>query len=180
MSYKVDSMDRAIVDLLIQDGRMSSAEIARRVGGLSERSARYRIDRLVKEGVIRISAIACPKAVGLPVTADVFIEVEPGRIAEVARKMAEFECVSYVAYSTGDRDVSVQVVARDNETLYNFVAEVIGKVPGVRKTATMLVPMILKDVYQWSIPLAACTDQAQSARRSPTRRDVPNPNLWRR
>jgi Lrp/AsnC family transcriptional regulator for asnA, asnC and gidA len=155
------------VDLLIKDGRMSSAEIARQVSGLSERSARYRIDRLVKEGVIRISAIACPKAVGLPVTADVFIEVEPGRIAEVARKMAEFECVSYVAYSTGDRDVSVQVVARDNETLYNFVAEVIGKVPGVRKAATMLVPMILKDVYQWSIPLAGCADQDAKRKTKP-------------
>ena len=80
MSYKVDSTDRAIVDLLIKDGRMSSAEIARRVSGLSERSARYRVDRLVKEGIIRVSAIACPKAVGLPATADVFIEVEPGRI----------------------------------------------------------------------------------------------------
>ncbi len=167
MSYKVDSIDRAIVDLLIKDGRMSGAEIARRVGGLSERSARYRIDRLVKEGVIRISAIACPKAVGLPVTADVFIEVEPGRITEVARKMAEFECVSYVAYSTGDRDVSVQVVARDNEMLYNFVAEVVGKVPGVRKTATMLVPMILKDVYQWSIPLAGYTDQDAKRKTKP-------------
>ncbi len=154
MSYKVDSIDRAIVDLLIKDGRMSSAEVARQVGGLSERSARYRIDRLVKEGIIRISAIANPKAVGLPVTADVFIEVEPGRIAEVARKMTEFECVSYVACSTGDRDVSVQIVARDNETLYNIVADVIGKVPGVRKTTTMLLPMILKDVYEWRIPPA--------------------------
>jgi len=167
MSYEIDSTDRAIVDLLIKDGRMSSAEVARQVGGLSERSARYRIDRLVKEGVIRISAIANPKAVGLPVTADVFIEVEPGRIAEVARKMTEFECVSYVAYSTGDRDVSVQIVARDNETLYNFVAEVIGKVPGVRKTMTMLVPMILKDVYQWSIPLSGYTDQDAKRKTKP-------------
>jgi len=167
VSYKVDSIDRAIVDLLIKDGRMSSAEMARQVGDLSERSARYRIDRLVKEGVIRISAIANPKAVGLPVTADVFIEVEPGRIAEVARKMAEFDCVSYVACSTGDRDVSVQVVARDNETLYNFVAEVIGQVPGVRKATTMLVPMILKDVYQWSIPLAGCTDQDAKRKTKP-------------
>jgi len=72
-----------------------------------------------------------------------------------------------VAYSTGDRDVSVQIVASDNEALYNFVAEVIGKVPGVRKTATMLVPMILKDVYQWSIPVAACTDQVAKRKTKP-------------
>ncbi len=169
MSCKVDETDRAIVDLLIQDGRMSSAEIARQVRGLTERSARYRVDRLVKEGIIRISAIVNPRAVGRPVTADVFIEVEPGRIAEVARKMTEFDCVSYVACSTGDRDVSVQIVASDNETLFKFVTEVIGQVSGVRKTTTVLLPIILKDVYQWSIPRSECVSR-DAKRRTKSRK----------
>ncbi len=33
---------------------------------------------------------------------------------------------------------------------------VIGKIPGVRKTTTSIVPLVLKDVYQWRIPKAAC------------------------
>jgi len=94
--------------------------------------------------------------VGFPVVADVFIEVEPGRVLEIAQKMVEFECVSYVACSTGDRDVSIQVCARDNEELYRFVTEVVGNVPGVRKTHTVLLPLILKDVYNWQIPEAVC------------------------
>jgi len=157
MAYQIDKIDQAIVDLLLEDGRMSSAEIARRIGDISERSVRYRIDRLIQEGVIRVSAIVNPKAVGLPVLADVFIEVEPGRVLEVARKMAEFAQVSYVACSTGDRDVSIQVYARDNEELYRFVTEVVGNVPGVRKTHTVLLPLILKDVYNWHIPESVCT-----------------------
>jgi DNA-binding Lrp family transcriptional regulator len=95
--------------------------------------------------------------------------VELGRIAEVARNVAEFECVSYVACSTGDRDMSAQIVAPDNEMLYNFVAEVIGQVPGVRKTVTMLVPRVIKDVYQWSVPLDRCTDHA-TKRKTKTRK----------
>jgi len=161
MSYQVDAIDRAIVDLLIKDGRMSSTEIARQVGDISERSVRYRLDRMIQEGVIRVSAIVNPKAIGLPVIADVFIEVEPGRILEVANKMAKFDYVSYVACSTGDRDLSVQIVARDNEGLYNFVTQVIGKVSGVRKTTTLLLPMTLKDVYQWHIPASACADKKE-------------------
>lgn len=137
---------------------MSSAEIARRLGNVSERSVRYRIDRLVQGGVIRVSAIVNPKAVNLTVIADVFLEVEPGRVLEVARKMAGFECVSYVACSTGERDVSIQVYARDNEELYRFVTEVVGNVPGVRKTHTVLLPLILKDVYDWQIPESVCAD----------------------
>lgn len=154
---EIDTIDRAIVDLLMEDGRMSCAEIARRLGGLSERTVRYRIDRLRQQGLIRISAIVNPQAVGFPVVADVFLEVEPGQIMAVARKMAEYECVSYVACSTGDRDVSIQVVARDNAELYRFVTEVVGQVPGVRKTTTLLVPEVLKDVYEWRIPHRVCT-----------------------
>lgn len=161
MSYKANSIDRAIVDLLIQDGRMSCTEIARRIGNISERSVRYRIDRLVKEGIIRVSAVVSPKAVGFPVTADVFIEVEPGRIMDAARKMTELEWVSYVACSTGENDVRIQIVARNNDELYDFVTQVIAQVPGVRKTTTVLLPVVLKDVYQWSIPLSQCANDSK-------------------
>lgn len=149
---KLDHQDVAIVDLLMEDGRMSCAEIARRIGGISERSVRYRIARLVREGVIRVLAIPNPKVLGYPVVADVMIEVEPGHIQEVAERLRRYDCVSYVACSTGDRDVSIQVVARDNAELYRFVTEVVGQVPGVRRTETYLVPIILKDVYEWRIP----------------------------
>lgn len=158
MTHKIDRIDQAIVHLLMEDGRMPSAEVARRLGNVSERAVSYRIRRLVKEGMIRVSAIVDHKALGFPVTADVWLEVEPGRVLEVARKMAEFAEVSYVACSTGDRDVSIQVYARDNEELYRFVTEVVGNVPGVRKTSTMLLPLVLKDVYDWRIPDSTCMD----------------------
>jgi len=156
---RVNALDVAIVDLLMEDGRLSCAEIARRIGGVSERAVRYRIARLVREGVIRVLAIPNPKALGFPVVADVMIEVEPGHIQEVAGKLREYECVSYVACSTGDRDVSIQVVARDNAELYRFVTDVVGKVPGVRRTETYLVPVILKDVYEWRIPRECVTPE---------------------
>ena len=156
MTHQVDAIDRAIVELLIEDGRMSSVDIARRVGDATERSVRYRLERLVQEGIIRVSAVVNPKALGYLVTADVFIEVEPGRVMAVARQMAEFDCVTYVACSTGASDLSVQIVAGDNEALYRFVTEVIANVSGVRKTTTVLLPLVLKDVYQWPIPRSKC------------------------
>jgi hypothetical protein len=44
------------------------------------------------------------------------------------------------------------VVARDTSEIYYFVTEVVRKVSGVRKTTTSIVPIILKDVYQWRVP----------------------------
>ena len=90
--------------------------------------------------------------------ADVFIEVEPGRVMAVGKKIAEFDCVTYVACSTGANDLSIQIVAEDNGSLYRFVTEVIADVPGVRKTTTVLLPIILKDDHRWPIPAGRCTD----------------------
>ena len=131
---------------------MPASEIARQIGDISERAVRYRIERMVDEGVVRVSAVAKPQAFGLTTIADVWMEVESDRILEVARRMAEFDNVSYVACGIGETDVSIQIVARDTAEIYHFVTEVVRKVPGVRKTTTSIVPLILKDVYQWRVP----------------------------
>ena len=150
--YNFDKIDIRIVNLLLEDGRMPASEIARRMGNISERAVRYRIDRMVNEGVVRISAVARPQAFGLTTIADVWLEVESDRILEVAKKLAQYDNVSYVACGIGESDVSIQIVAKDTAEIYQFVTEVVRKVPGVRKTTTSIVPLILKDVYQWRVP----------------------------
>jgi Lrp/AsnC family transcriptional regulator for asnA, asnC and gidA len=149
---KIDKTDIQIVELLMQAGRMPAAEIARRIGGITERIVRYRIERMVEEGLISISAIVHPQKLDYSVAADVLLEVETGCIQEVARKLTEFDCISYVACSIGETDVSVQVLGKDTTEIYRIVTEVIGKIPGVRKSTTSIVPVVLKDVYQWRIP----------------------------
>jgi Lrp/AsnC family transcriptional regulator for asnA, asnC and gidA len=156
MAHKIDELDRAIVTLLQEDGRMSSAEMARRIGRVTERAVRYRTERLIEAGVIRVKAIVTPRAVGLPVTGDISLEVESGHVQEVAQAIAQEECVSYVAFSMGERDISVQVNARSRDELYRFATEVLGRLPWVKKTATLIVPLKLKDVDDWHIPSSPC------------------------
>ncbi len=150
--YEIDKIDVKIVNLLLQDGRLPASEIARQINGISERVVRYRIERMVENEVIRLSAIVSPKAFGLNTNADVWLEVESDQILDVANKMAEFENVTYVACSIGEADVSIQVVGESTGEIYHFVTEVVRKVPGVRKTVTSIVPIVIKDVYQWRIP----------------------------
>ncbi len=157
--YEFDKIDIKIVNLLLEDGRKSASEIARQIGGISERAVRYRIQRMIDEDVIRISAVIQPEAFGLTTRADVWLEVESDRIREVAQRMAEFENVTYVACSIGESDVSIQVVAKDTDEVYRFVTEVVRKVPGVRRTVTSIVPLVLKDVYQWRAPESLIEDE---------------------
>ncbi|HEX8918646.1 MAG TPA: Lrp/AsnC ligand binding domain-containing protein, partial [Chloroflexota bacterium] len=43
-------------------------------------------------------------------------------------------------------------VAADTQEIYHFVTEVVRKIPGVRRTTTSIVPIVIKDVYQWRVP----------------------------
>ncbi len=128
---------------------MPCADIARRLGNASERAVRYRLDRLVKEGIIKITAITNHDLLGFSVVADVFIKVEPGLVMDVAKKLSGFECVNYVACSTGDHDISIQILAQSNLEVYTFVTDVVGKIPGVRRTSTSILPVILKRTFEW-------------------------------
>lgn len=150
--YKTDEIDINIVALLMKDGRMPAAEIARSIGNISERIVRYRLDRLVAEDVIQIRPIINPKAFGFTIVADVWLEVDSDCIQEVTQRIIQFENVSYVACSIGESDISIQVLAKDTSDIYRFVTEKLRKIPGVRKTTTAIVPVILKDVYEWEIP----------------------------
>ena len=64
--------------------------------------------------------------------------------------------------------MSIQIVAKDTAEIYQFVTEVVRKVPGVRKTTTSIVPLILKDVYQWRIPQRILQELAEKEIRATT------------
>src|SRR5687768_9136653 len=135
MARLVDGLDRAIIKRLQIDGRMSSAEIARQLSG-AERTVRARIDRLNNDGIIRLAASIVPSAVGYGVTADV--------VLEIANLLAQKPEVGYVGLSTGDRDISIQIHARTVEEMYDFVTNEIGRMPGVVRTNTFIIPKIIK------------------------------------
>ena len=131
---------------------MPSAVIARKLGGVSARTVTNRINNLIEHGIINVRAVVNPERVGYGVMADVFVEVEPGRVREVAPQAAEFPQSSSVACATGESDVSISLRVRNIEELFEFVTEKLGKIPGVRKTQSYLLPLKIKDLDTWLPP----------------------------
>jgi DNA-binding Lrp family transcriptional regulator len=152
MTSALDAIDRRIIALLVEDGRMPCSEIARRIGAVSERCVRYRIDRLRSSGAVRVSAIVNPAAFGYATTADLIIDVAPGTLQDVAAHLVDLDHVSYVAGAVGDGDLIAEVYARDPEELVRLVNEAIGSIAGVVKVRTTIVPWKLKEVYDWQVP----------------------------
>ena len=148
-AYSLDKIDRDIIRLLNENGRLSSAEIARRLDDVPTRTISHRVEVLISQGIISIKAFINASALGYSVLADVFIEVEPGRVREVAEKVATFPQVSYVACATGNSDVSISLRVRSNEELFDFLTEELGRISGVQRTQTYLLPLKIKDVDSW-------------------------------
>lgn len=150
--YQPDQTDWNIIALLMQDGRLSSANISRKLADVSARTVTNRIDVLTKQGIINIRSIVNPDLVGYGILADVFIEVGPGNIRAVAETLAEFPQISYLALVTGDTDIIISVRSQNINELFDFVIEIIGKIPGVRHTKTYPLPLNLKDITTWMPP----------------------------
>lgn len=146
--HSCDALDYRIIQELRRDARRSASEIARAVGA-NERTVRNRIERLVASGAIRLTAIVTPQAFGYMTAADIFIEVDPEREAEVVQLFQAMPEVSYLAYGQGTRDMSLEVRFKDNGELYDFLRHTLPKIPGVKVTGYALVPKIIQNIDEW-------------------------------
>ena len=99
----MDDLDTKIVRLLQEDGHQRDTEIARRLG-LAEATVRKRIERLLREGVVRIGVWTDPLKVGYGTYAIIEIQVDPHRIERAAETLAEFPEIFFLGISTGSFD----------------------------------------------------------------------------
>lgn len=149
----VDQLDYEILQALHQDARVAASEIAR-ITGANERTIRKRIDRLVNEGVIRMSAIVNPHAFGYVTAADIFLEVDPASEDEVIQTLMAMPEVTYVAYGQGSKDVSIEARFKDNDALREFLRHTLAGMAGVTVKGYALVPRILRNIDEWMPPKA--------------------------
>ena len=152
MKPQVDEIDRAILSCLIEDARMPSAEIARRIGDVPVRTVRSRLKRLIDSGVVYVCAGAVPEPLGFGIRADIVIDVEPGKMIDVAEKLCQLDQVCYVALSTGDFDISAAFVATDIEAFRTFVTETIHEIPGIVRTRVNVLTKVFKRSCDWPFP----------------------------
>jgi Lrp/AsnC family transcriptional regulator for asnA, asnC and gidA len=142
----LDTVDRAILRELQEDGRRPFREIARKIG-VSERTVRARARRMGDDGVLRIIAFADPVRLGHSVLALVLIRVDASGHDRVVETVASWPEVSYVSSLVGRADLYIQVMCRDNDELWRLVTQRLRALDGVIETETMLEVKVHKFVY---------------------------------
>jgi Lrp/AsnC family leucine-responsive transcriptional regulator len=98
----LDQTDRRIIGELVEDGRVSFAELGRRVN-LSAPAVAERVQRLERRGVITgYRAQIDPRALGYQLVAIVRVKPAPGRLARIPELAAEIPQVGECHRITGE------------------------------------------------------------------------------
>lgn len=145
---KLDRVDRHILDLLQQDGRMSMTELADRVG-LTVTPCIERVRRLEREGVItgyhaRVSPAAL--GAGLLVFVEISITHKSDRSFEEFRNaILRIPQVQECHLVSGDFDYLVKARIGEIGQYRSLLGDILLRIPGVTQTKSCIVMEEVKE-----------------------------------
>lgn len=120
ISSEIDQLDLKIIGMLQQNGRVAYSDIARSIDA-PEATVRYRVKRLLDEKIISISAFLNAGKVKHESVAYIELEVDPSFLETYLHSLIDMEEISYIASATGEFDIMLEYIYRDNQDLLNFL-----------------------------------------------------------
>lgn len=118
--YNIDQIDLTIIKYLQTDGRISYSLIAREME-VPEATVRYRVKRLLDEGIIKISAFINAGKLKYENVAYIELDVDPSFFDSSLHMLTDMDKVSYIASVTGEYNIMMEYVYNDNDDLFNFL-----------------------------------------------------------
>ena len=135
----LDDVDRRMIAALVEDGRLSAPELARRIG-VSRATAYARFERLVGDGVVTaFRAEVRPEALGYQIAALILVNVEQSSWEGVRDALVHLPGFEYLAVTSGGFDFAVLVRVADVASLRDVVLQRLHKIAAVRSTQTIFV-----------------------------------------
>ncbi|MGA1862151.1 Lrp/AsnC family transcriptional regulator [Deferribacter thermophilus] len=137
---QLDETDKKIITLLLNDGRISYADISKAVG-MKPPSVIERIKKLEKEGIIeQYTTKINYKALGYDILAFIGISIDNAQhIEEFEETLKNFDDdVVECHHVTGDFTMLLKVITKNTDTLSKLIKK-LRNIPGVRQTNTILV-----------------------------------------
>ncbi|WP_456695394.1 Lrp/AsnC family transcriptional regulator [Aeromicrobium sp. P5_D10] len=138
----LDGTDLAILAALVEDGRMTNAALAARVG-VAESTCAYRVRALRQSGTVAsISARLDPDSLGHPVQAIIKVRLgshDRDHVYKLYDSLVAIPGVLSVFHVGGEDDFHLHVAVRSPGVLRDLVLEHVTIHPIVRQTETQLV-----------------------------------------
>lgn len=116
----MDQIDHRIIELLVEDGRMSFADIGRLLG-ITRSSARERVQNLIKSGLIeKFTTIVNPSLLDKRLSVFYDIRVTPDAIENLAESLSKLHEVSSLYIMSDMRSLHMHVLVKDIDELAAF------------------------------------------------------------
>jgi DNA-binding Lrp family transcriptional regulator len=145
----LDDLDDRLITCLVEDGRQSNREIGRQLD-VSEGTVRLRIRRLIDAGLVRITAVVDPVAVGsVSTVAYCFAKVDRHSHPEVVDLIAAVDTCWHLTSIVGQSDLLGLLVCPDRPSLIDSVMRIRG-LDGVVATSTFEVIGLANYDHHWA------------------------------
>jgi Lrp/AsnC family leucine-responsive transcriptional regulator len=154
MNNSLDPIDKKILDLLQENGRMTNAQLAKDVG-LSPPPMLERVRKLEKQGIIRkYVALVDPKKVDRGTMALVSVSLrfhQKNAIQEFVKEIQNIPEILECHHITGEEDYVLKVAIKDIEEYERFLHERLTRISGIRKIKTSFILKTIK--HQTKVPV---------------------------
>ncbi len=118
----MNRLDTEIIGLLIKDGRLAYAEIARQLG-VTRAHVRDRVQALLDGGSIeQFTAVIDPEKLGKSVSAFLDIKASPNAIEEVAQALADQPEVISLYIMSDMKSLHVHTLTDSSDSLLDFAS----------------------------------------------------------
>ena len=134
----VDSPNRRLIGLLTTDGRSSNHKLAK-ILEVSPSTIQRAIRKMFDDGIMKVTAIADPVKINLPIAVTFGLNVVPNRRQRIIRTLTPYTEVEFLAKTTGRFDIMVLARFPTNEALTRFLERSIAAIKGVNNVETMLI-----------------------------------------
>jgi DNA-binding Lrp family transcriptional regulator len=148
IGLELDATHLKILEVLRENGRISVAALAERVG-ISRANAYTRFEALRADGAIkRFTAEIDPVRTGLGITALIFVTVRQQMWKQFRAELARMPEVEYCAITTGQHDAMILVRMGDVAAVHAMVTDRLANIPAVKATETVFIlDEVLKRPY---------------------------------
>jgi DNA-binding Lrp family transcriptional regulator len=146
--YELDAIDKKIIKMLHNDGRIHVSDIARKLNNLTENALRYRIDKLEKEGFISNYTIRLnPKKFGKNISAIFNLNVLPENINRALTQLKTMNCLTEIYLTTGSFSIIAIGFFEDRDELTQFITEKLKKIKMIDYDVITVLQRIKHELY---------------------------------
>lgn len=147
----IDDLDRKLI-LELQKGRYSRyASLAKELQ-VSQSTVSRRINRLMKEKLVRIVALPNIRALGYEADAFICMNVDVSKIEDICEKLGTYPNVYTVSVVFGRWDIVISVLFYSLDLLTEFIKKDLSHIEGIRRIETLYVAEIKKLTFGWVVP----------------------------